>query len=228
MKKLLMIIVGLLVMMAANAQTSDHMSRLTLKDGLEMVGYLTEQEDGNYLLQTAAGDVFYYFGHEVTKIKEVPNVGKRKGWMGIASLGAEVIFIGATAKVAYGYRFSPHFFMGLETGFVALGPWDRNEYFYDDYHSASYERRSPYEGNGFSIPIGLYIMSEFSKRQTSMYASLAVGVNRNTDSGYQSGYLDVTIGFRKRMKDPNHAMWYGLGLAYYEWALPVLKVSYSF
>ena len=223
MKKLLMIIVGLLVMMAANAQTSDHMSRLTLKDGLEMVGYLTEQEDGNYLLQTAAGDVFYYFGHEVTKIKEVPNVGKRKGWMGIASLGAEVIFIGATAKVAYGYRFSPHFFMGLETGFVALGPWDRNESYYD----YSY-RRSPYEGNGFSIPIGLYIMSEFSKRQTSMYASLAVGVNRNTDSGYQLGYLDVTIGFRKRMKDPNHAMWYGLGLAYYDWALPVLKVSYSF
>lgn len=225
MKKLLMIIVGLFVMMAANAQTSDHMSRLTLKDGLEMVGYLTEQEDGNYLLQTAAGDVFYYFGHEVTKIKEVPNVGKRKGWMGIASLGAEVIFIGATAKVAYGYRFSPHFFMGLETGFVALGPWDRDDYYYEyDY----YYHRSPYEGNGFSIPIGLYIMSEFSKRQTSMYASLAGGVNRNTDSGYQSPYLDVTIGFRKRMKDPNHAMWYGLGLALYHDPLPVLKVSYSF
>lgn len=222
MKKLLMIIVGLFVMMAANAQTSDHMSRLTLKDGLEMVGYLTEQEDGNYLLQTAAGDVFYYFGHEVTKIKEVPNVGKRKGWMGIASLGAEVIFIGATAKVAYGYRFSPHFFMGLETGFVALGPWDRREYDYN--YSYNYK----YEGNGFSIPIGLYIMSEFSKRQTSMYASLAGGVNRNTDTGYQLAYLDVTIGFRKRMKDPNHAMWYGLGLALYHDPLPVLRVSYSF
>lgn len=203
MKKLLMIIVGLFVVVAANAQTPDHMSRLTLKDGLEMVGYVTEQEDGNYLLQTAAGDVFYYFGHEVTKIKEVPNVGKRKGWMGIASLGVGVVNGIAMTQIVYGYRFSPHFYLGLMTGLNLI------------------------HGDG-SFPMGLSFISEFSKSRTSMYMSLEGGIERSLD-GYTTGCYGLTVGLRSRMKNPDNAMWYGISFCYYGDYLDIaLKVSYSF
>ena len=141
----------------------------------------------------------------------MPDGYKTKGYLGMVSG-----FLGTDNGVSIinGYRFSPHFSMGLETGFAAN------------------------VANGLGLPLNLHIISEFGKKRIAMFADLNTGMFAAIDYGAVP-QMALTLGCRVRMRNnPRYAMWYGLnaGLTgvydsdYYLEPFPViqLKVSFSF
>lgn len=224
--------------MVMSAQTQKVKQRVELKNGGEVVGYVAEQTDGSFLVETETGDMFFYTPSEIKKIVELADIEvkkvkasveadgqdgqyKRRGYMGMVSGGIGIDALdtcpAVSATVVNGYRFSPHFYLGIGTGFQ-----------FDDWR----------EGG---IPLYLYAMSEFSKKRTSMYMGFSYGYAAFFESD-PAVHMEVSLGVRTRMKkNPNHAMWYGLSVClteyaewYGDWAeystLPIIqfKISYSF
>lgn len=222
--------------MVMSAQTQKVKQRVELKNGGEVVGYVAEQTDGSFLVETETGDMFFYTPSEIKKIVELADIEvkkvkasveadgqdgqyKRRGYMGMVSGGIGIDAIdfcpAVSATVVNGYRFSPHFYLGIGTGFQL-----------DDWREGA-------------IPLYLYAMSEFSKKRTSMYMDFSYGFAATADP---ASHMEVSLGVRTRMKkNPNHAMWYGLSVClteYAEWygdwaeyfSLPIIqfKISYSF
>lgn len=205
MKKLCFIISVLLCTMAS-AQEQKVRQKVVLRNGTELNGYVMGQPDGGYIIETDMGDVFYYTASEIRRIVSVdadkaemtsdevgskrksrnePVYFKRKGYMGIVSVwGGD----GVSVAMVNGYRFSPHFYMGVETGFGYCIE------------------------NGPGIPMNLYLMSEFSKKRTSMYVDFSIGAFAafSSDFVFQT---TLTLGGRTRMrKNPDCAIWYGLNI----------------
>lgn len=224
--------------MVMSAQTQKVKQRVELKNGGEVVGYVAEQTDGSFLVETETGDMFFYTPSEIKKIVELADIEvkkvkasveadgqdgqyKRRGYMGMVSGGIGIdapdAYPAVSATVVNGYRFSPHFYLGIGTGFQFDG-WR--------------------EG---AIPLYLYAMSEFSNKRTSMYMDFSYGYAASFESD-SSSHMEVSLGVRTRMKkNPNHAMWYGLSVCLFEYTewyggmtssvqLPIIqfKISYSF
>lgn len=101
-----------------------------------------------------------------------------------------------SVSIINGYRFSPHFYLGIETGV------------------------------GFDIlletpqvpSINLYLMSEFSKKRVAMFADLSGGIYYDIWEGAVNPQAALTLGVRNRFrKNPNHAMWWGLNFGIRGW-----------
>lgn len=72
MKRFLMLVLALAgFTLAASAQNGELMS-VDLTNGTTLSGYVTQQSDGGYLVQTAEGDTFYYSASEVRRVYD-PN-----------------------------------------------------------------------------------------------------------------------------------------------------------
>lgn len=210
MKKIYLLYACLLCAVVMSAQTTKIKNQVILTNGIEIIGYVAPQPDGSYVVETEAGDMFYYSGSEIKKIivlgenkvkvetakdsktsNNLPVEYKSKGYMGIvgATLGTA-----QGVSIINGYRFSPHFYLGFETGIKAL-------YYFDE---------EPV------IPLNLYFMSEFSKKRVAMFADLRAGMLcgflRKSTYGFEGS---LTLGVRNRFrKDPNKAMWYGINFGY--------------
>ena len=222
MKKLYLLYACLLCAVVMSAQTTKIKNQVILTNGTEIIGYVAPQPDGSYVVETEAGDMFYYSGSEIKKIivlrenkvkvetvkdsktsNNLPLEYKSKGYMGIVGTT-----LGTTQGVSIlnGYRFSPHFYLGFETGIKALYSFDEEPV----------------------IPLNLYFMSEFSKKRVAMFADLRAGMlcgflGRST-YGFEGS---LTLGVRNRFrKNPNKAMWYGIN-----WGYPTgisAQISFSF
>lgn len=241
MKKLFVIIASLLLTVAAGAQTEKVKQRVELKNGNEVVGYVAEQSDGSYLVETESGDMFFYSASEIKKIVEIDDVKvktvklkdkpdekgsyeksanttayKTKGYMGMVS---GVFGMDFGISVINGYRFSPHFYLGLGVG-VGYG------LIMETIHTPE---------------INIYMMSEFSKKRVAMFADLTCGFNYDLYEETMNAQSSITFGVRNRFKkNPNKAMWWGLNFGirgysyYYEYyesgVTPTLcaKIAYSF
>lgn len=210
MKKLYLLYACLLCAVVMSAQTTKIKNQVILTNGTEIIGYVAPQPDGSYVVETEAGDMFYYSGSEIKKIivlgenkvkvetakdsktsNNLPVEYKSKGYMGI--VGAT---LGTTQGVSIinGYRFSPHFYLGFETGIKALMVSDGEP----------------------AIPLNLYFMSEFSKKRVAMFADLRAGMLSVFDHGFFfTPEVSLTLGVRNRFrKNPNKAMWYGINFGY--------------
>lgn len=214
MKKVLLFIACILCALTLSAQEQKIKQKIQLKDGTEIIGYVAPQGDGSYVIENEAGDIFFYTAAEIRKIVEIQDVKvktvkakevptpktatpsdyKTKGYMGIVN-GYIGNALGAT--IINGYRFSPHFYLGIETGF----------------------RVDP-EFSG-CIPLNIYMMSEFSKKRVSMFADFSGGALMSIGSDEPYPQCSLTLGVRNRMrKNARLAMWYGLNLGvstYYEY-----------
>ena len=153
---------------------------------------------------------------EKTVTAKTPQQGLPAGYKTKGYLGMAGGFLGTDNGVSIinGYRFSPHFSMGLETGFAIS------------------------VANDLGLPLNLHIISEFGKKRIAMFADLNAGLFAAIDYGAVP-QMALTLGCRVRMRNnPNYAMWYGLnagltgmyGSDYYLEPFPViqLKVSFSF
>ena len=198
--------------MGMQAQNQKVKQKVQLKDGTEIIGYVAPQADGSYVIQNEAGDMFFYTGAEIKKIVEIEEAKvktiekkdksvnskepvsatsgreyRKKGYMGIVSghIGSAL-----GVSIINGYRFSPHFYLGIETG---VG-FDQSL------------------GTAQIPTINLYLMSEFSKKRVAMFADLSGGVYCDIlDDGIFDPQAALTLGVRNRFrKNPNHAMWWGL------------------
>lgn len=210
MKKLYLLYACLLCAVVMSAQTTKIKNQVILTNGTEIIGYVAPQPDGSYVVETEAGDMFYYSGSEIKKIivlgenkvkvetakdsktsNNLPVEYKSKGYMGI--VGAT---LGTTQGVSIinGYRFSPHFYLGFETGIKAFMLLDEEP----------------------AIPLNLYFMSEFSKKRVAMFADLRAGMLSVFDHGFFfTPEVSLTLGVRNRFrKNPNKAMWYGINFGY--------------
>lgn len=231
MKKIVIMIVALVSCIVMSAQDVKVKSKVELKNGNEVVGYITEQSDGSYLVETEAGDMFFYSASEIKKIVEIENMKvktvkltdkpqidyRSKGYMGMVS---GLFGTNTGISIINGYRFSPHFFLGVETG---VG-----------YATLAEIIQTP--------KVNLYLMSEFSKKRVAMFADLSCGLYFDLDSEAASPQATVTLGVRNRFKrNPNLAMWWGLNLGmlsyvyywedyYEEGFIPAvsLKIAFSF
>ena len=212
MKKLYLLYACLLCAVVMSAQTTKIKNQVILTNGTEIIGYVAPQPDGSYVVETEAGDMFYYSGSEIKKIivlgenkvkvetakdsktsNNLPAEYKSKGYMGI--VGAT---LGTTQGVSIinGYRFSPHFYLGFETGIKAFMLLDEEP----------------------AIPLNLYFMSEFSKKRVAMFADLRAGMLGVLDYYYGFFFtpeVSLTLGVRNRFrKNPNKAMWYGINFGF--------------
>lgn len=236
MKKVLMIIVGVLLTVAVSAQTEKVKQRVELKNGSEIIGYVAEQNDGSYLVETESGDMFFYSASEIKKIVEIDDVKvktvklkektvensdsivpyRSKGYMGMVSGTFGTDF---GVSVINGYRFSPHFYLGLGVG-VGTG------LITETIHTPEFY---------------LYLMSEFSKKRVAMFADFSYGFYFDPWEGVDS-QATITLGVRNRLrKNPNMAMWWGLNFGVrgysYSWdgyyqsgVVPIVsaKIAFSF
>lgn len=216
MKKLLLFVACVLCTTIMSAQEQKMKQKVQLKNGTEIIGYVAPQSDGSYVVQNKDGDIFYYTSAEIKKIVEMEEVKvktvkvkdtpatkvnatpaehslKTKGYMGMVNglLGTDV---GVT--MVNGYRFSQHFYLGFETGIAFDG----------------------LEDGEIGIPLGLYMMSEFSKKRVSMFADFRAGAHYNMYQGVALPYGIISLGVRARTrKNPNRAMWYGLFFGFREY-----------
>jgi len=122
-----------------------------------------------------------------TKTGGIPEY--KKGYMGMAG-----VYGGSQSMVStvQGYRFSPHFYAGLETGIGGYGLFFGNHGF-------------------LGIPLSLHIASEFTKKKVSMFVDASIGIFTPIEGWdpYRQGV--ITLGVRVKMiKNPNLAMWYGI------------------
>lgn len=230
MKKVLFI-ACILCALTLSAQEHKNKQKIQLKDGTEIIGYVAPQGDGSYVIENEAGDIFFYTAAEIRKIVEIQDVKvktvkiketatpsdyKTKGYMGIVN-GYIGSAMGAT--IVNGYRFSPHFYLGIETGFGV------NPDFYG------------------GIPLNIYMMSEFSKKRVSMFADFSGGAFMEFFTGVPMPQCSFTLGVRTRMrKNARLAMWYGLNLGmrecsfydeyggynYFTFPIVNAKVAFSF
>lgn len=218
MKNLLVFVLCTCFAIGMQAQNQKVKQKVQLKDGTEIIGYVAPQADGSYVIQNEAGDMFFYTGAEIKKIVEIEEAKvktiekkdksvnskepvsatsgkeyKKKGYMGIVSghIGSAL-----SVSIINGYRFSPHFYLGIETGV------------------------------GFDIlletpqvpSINLYLMSEFSKKRVAMFADLSGGIYYDIWEGAVNPQAALTLGVRNRFrKNPNHAMWWGLNFGIRGW-----------
>lgn len=121
-----------------------------------------------------------------TKTGEIPEY-KKKGYMGMVGMTLGPLYY-IEGTIVNGYRFSPYFFLGLETG---LGS--------DDY-------------NGLGILMSIHVISEFSRKRVAMFGDLSGGILMGFEEGSVPHGI-ITLGVRVRMRrNPNQAMWYGLNL----------------
>lgn len=105
MKKILIIVIACLFSVIAMAQEKEE-KRLELKNGTVLTGYVEVQQDGSYLLETSAGDVFFFTPSEVARVMAIvpsaqstnyeidyyggKTVEKRKGKIYMLSTGEEL------------------------------------------------------------------------------------------------------------------------------------------
>lgn len=74
--RIYIIVVGLLFSMSVWAQEDRTMQKVQLNDGTHVVGYVTEQPGGNYLIETDAGDLFFYYKSEVARVFSYKHTSK--------------------------------------------------------------------------------------------------------------------------------------------------------
>ena len=161
MKKLLMFIACALCAATVSAQEQKKVKEtVTLNDGTVILGYVAKQSDGSYLIENESGDMFYYTAAEIKEVKKcMAEYGKEKGYMGMVNILAGCPF-GLT--VINGYRFSPHIYLGLETGI-------NSEIFYAlSWVNTSYGSVNHY-ALWTKIPINIYFQYIFSKKRTSLF-----------------------------------------------------------
>lgn len=232
MKRITIFIAALASCLVMSAQDVKVKSRVELKGGkADVVGYAELQSDGGYVVETESGDVFYYSPAEIKKVTqlEVDRVetvkvkkangdrSKTKGYMGIVEAGLgyykvdgydgfsmiSTNEIGGSLSVINGYRFSPHFYVGLGIGFDA------------DLYS------------GADFPVFLHLRTEFTKKRISPYLALSGGFT-SIEAAY---YLEGAFGLRSHCKK-HGSMWYGLTASiidkYYFVSAIKFKIAYSF
>lgn len=171
-------------------------------------GYVVETESGDVFYYSPA-EIKKVTQLEVDRVETVKvkkangDRSKTKGYMGIVEaglgyykvdtnfsvLGADPYSdsegaIGGSLSVINGYRFSPHFYVGLGIGFDV------------DYY------------RGIDFPVFLHLRTEFTKKRISPYLAFSGGflIPFNYDSGF---YLEGAFGIRSHCKK-HGSMWYGL------------------
>lgn len=206
MKKTIIFIACILCAVIVSAQEQKVKQKVQIKDGSEIIGYVAVQTDGSYLVQNESGDMFFYSAAEIKKIVEIEEIKvktskpkavkepsqssnqvnfKTKGYMGMVSA---TLGLDNGVSIVNGYRWSPHFYTGLETGLMGF-----------------------LKGYGdIGIPLNLHLLSEFSKKRVAMFADLGAGMLLSFFDGPKpQGSLDLGIRSRSR-KNPNRSTWYSL------------------
>lgn len=212
MKKLVTLLCMLLFAIAVNAQ-NNYQEVVYLKNGSVIRGTIIEFVPGASIKIKSAGNVFFYKIEEIEKItREIPEKGsggttgdygfKPKGFgasyeMGLISFPASD-FTAFSMVLINGYRFSPHFFMGLglgaevASGFVSVPAYlDFRAYFLKS-------RVTPY----FDLGAG-YNMWSVGKLYHGFMISPAFGVRlaltQKVGMGLNLGYKYVGIPLTNRL-----------------------------
>lgn len=179
-------------------------------------GYVVETESGDIFYYSASEikkiTPLEADGAERVKTKKThADRSKTKGYMGIIEAGVglsnsygytlsrddnniagydadEYYGAGGSVSIINGYRFSPHFYMGLGAG------WEVDL------------------DNVISFPIYLHMRTEFTKKKVSPYIALSGGYV--LPYLYSGGYfLEGALGLRAHCKR-HGSMWYGLTASY--------------
>ncbi len=220
MKKLFLIILGLFCAILLSAQTDKTKCKIELKDGSVLIGYVAQQADGSYVVESESGDIFYYTANEIRRITELvkENVriessksdkrsvkGKEKGYLGMVNIG-----VGVAGVTYYGYGeygdytesytepvLSAHFINAYRfSPFFALGLGVGVEY--DD-------------DRAISIPVYANTLFEFSRKRVSPYLSLGFGVQYITGYEEIAPFTDLSFGLNFIKKSGNT---FGVGLSF--------------
>lgn len=231
MKKVFFIILGLFCAIMLSAQTDKTKCKIELKDGSVLIGYVAQQSDGSYVVESESGDIFYYTANEIRRIIELGKdnvqiersqsgmlyVGKKEkkyhgmvsGGVGISNdpWGGEKELI-ISAHYIFSYRFSPSFSLGLGVGVE-----------YDDTRF-------------FSIPVYANVLYKFSNKRVSPYISLGFGGQLPIEDLIFGPFLDATIGLSFK-NESGKPLGVGLSIGYCDadWgtSIPVqLKVAFGF
>lgn len=70
MKRIALVLMACLIAILSMAQDRE-IKQIELKNGNKLTGYISVQQDGSYLVETAGGDVFFFTPSEVSKISKV-------------------------------------------------------------------------------------------------------------------------------------------------------------
>ncbi|MBO5933436.1 MAG: hypothetical protein J6Q19_06925 [Bacteroidaceae bacterium] len=239
MKRILLVFLCLVFCVLINAQDTRIKSKVELKSGkTEIVGFVTQQSDGGYLVETESGDVFYYSQDEIKNIttlineeakKQARQLKKEEQMLTLGKDRSKIKGLMCIVEGGFGYTAYSHI-------------WEHS---CDDYYnyidsyldgfncSASFiagYRFSPnlFMGIGIGIddplfyqadPLFIHLRSELTKRKIAPYLALSVGsayldyfpsnINDNT-------FIEATIGIRKHLKK-HGSMWCGFSVGMFNY-----------
>lgn len=240
MKRLAIVIAALVSCVVMSAQDVKVKSRVELKGGkADVVGYAAQQDDGGYIVETDAGDVFYYSAAEIKKVTPLESKPAKVKEEKVKETKVKEIKVKEPKvkepkTLSYDYsgdRSKTKGYMGIiEAG---LGMDSYSYYHYYDNHS--YDEielgislsmingyrfsRHFYVGagvgidnivTGMIIPMFLHLRAETSKKKVSPYIGLSGGLALATYGGV-GPYLDASFGLRSDLKK-HGSMWYGISV----------------
>ena len=172
-----------------------------LKNGSIIRGIIVEQIPNESIkIETRDGNLFVYKPEEVSKItkesaaKRTANKAlKDNGYMGVVELGYGFDVGGVLsgtnriqASMINGYKFSPHFYLGIGTGFI---------YYFD----------ADTDVDEVSIPLYSHFKATFTNSDISPFASFNAGYNMSVQSGtFQGLLLEPALGVNYRTKKRNN------------------------
>ena len=240
MKRILLVFLCLVFCVLINAQDTRIKSKVELKSGkTEIVGFVTQQSDGGYLVETESGDVFYYSQDEIKNITTLINEEAKKQARQLKkqeqmlTLGKDRSKIkGLMCIVEGGFGYTSYYYNYNHSHYYYDDDYYDEDYYDDAFNGFNYSasfiagyRFSPnlFIGIGIGIddplayealPLFIHLRSELTKRKIAPYLALSVGSayldNFPTDID-DNTFIEGTIGIRKHLKK-HGSMWCGFSV----------------
>lgn len=183
MKKVYLIISFLIFVVTVAVGQERTKMVMELKNGTSITGFVMEQEDGSYLVETESGDILFFRQDEVSGIRKP---GEEKGDVLQLLKSATGNSVGATASGNQGNLLKRRGFSLTfrDTG-VDLKPDQVSRLFWDEYNSAARRKRSGMKmmiAGGATASVG-----------SLLYLLLGEGYYQTTDSRYGWTYDNYYI-----------------------------------
>lgn len=216
----LILLLGILSPIGAFAQRLEDV--VHLNNGSEIRGVIVEQIPNESIkIQTRDGNILSYTMGEIERLtkergrrrspvaRERRSFNNPRGYMGMVEVGGG-IGVGdfpatrISASMINGYRFSPHFAVGVGVGIeVYLKTWR----LYNGGNNDIYEN-----GGDFSVPVFLHLRSDFLKGSWSPFVSCNIGYDIPLKGYYNGPMFDSSAGIGFNIGS-EHRMTVGFGYA---------------
>ena len=157
--KRLFLLIALLITTATVLFGQDRTKKiLDLKNGASVTGYVMEQENGGYMLETEAGDVLFYMPDEVLRVRNVDNSEASNNPQQNVSLSSNVSKSNLLERNGFSLTFSGTK-QDLQQGQVS-------DSFWNDYRKASRGKKTGMFlliGGGVTVAVGATLSSSLKQ-----------------------------------------------------------------